>query len=132
MSLLEPENTPAMETDGPLSTCHTCRRVLRKTTQGEVRYNKVWLCLPCHVMERELKSIKGKGTVERILQQCDGQCSEASAVARDCKPVWFCYDCCQYLCDPCATMEHKQHVRLLKCRIVHSYNHAQILHLSAV
>ncbi len=92
--------------------CHTCRCVLGTTTQGEVSYKEIWLCLQCHIMERELKSIKGKGTVERVYRQCDGRCGGASAVARDCTPVWFCYDCCQYLCDPCVESKHDKHVSL--------------------
>ncbi len=102
----------AMEVD---DACHTCSRVLGTTTRGEVSYmnDKVWLCLPCHLMERELKQIKGKGTVERVLQQC-GRCGGESAVAGDSTPAWFCYDCHQYLCTPCNQAVHREgqkHVR---------------------
>ncbi len=102
-----------MEEAMEFESCYICSRVLGTFTQGDVRYDKVSLCLLCHLMERERKQIKGKGTVERILQQC-GRCHGDSAVAADCTPTWFCYDCCQYLCTQCEQdvhSERKNHVR---------------------
>ncbi len=93
-----------------MELCHTCRRILGTAAQGEVLYGKIWLCLQCHIMERELELVKGRGSVERIFRQCGGQCGGASAVAGDCTPVWFCYDCCQYLCGMCVKSEHDRHV----------------------
>ncbi len=101
-----------MEVD---DACHTFSHVLGTTTRGEVSYmnGKVWLCLQCHLMERELKQIKGKGNVKRILQQC-GQCAGGSAVAGDRTPAWFCHGCHQYLCTQCERNIHhdlRDHVR---------------------
>ncbi len=93
-------------------SCHTCRRLRGTTPRGEVRYDTDWLCLPCHLMERELQQMlkykaKVKGTIERVFQPC-GRYRIDSAVAGDCTrtPAWFCYDCHQYLCTQCEQAVH--------------------------
>ncbi len=73
---------------------------------------EVWLCLQCHLMERELKqrlNYKGKtkGTVEIVYQPC-GRCGGANVVAEDCTRVWFYYDCHQYLCVSCDQAVHRE------------------------
>ncbi len=100
----EPEQDQEQEQD---VSCHTCHCVLGTSSRGEVRYDKVWLCLPCHLMERELKKVKGKAIVERVLQQC-GRCNEDSTVSGNRTPTWFCYDCHQYLCTQCEQEVHSE------------------------
>ena len=90
------------------ATCHTCEQVFGNTTDGEVWYAKshLWSCLNCHLVERELQKVKGKGTVKRILQRCVGCQVNSSG---DSTAAWFCYDCHQYLCPTCVT-RHGEHV----------------------
>ncbi len=91
--------------------CKICKCMSGKATKGEVRYAKskpvVWLCLNCHMAEREMP--KGKGTVKRILQQC-GRCHGDSSGDGDSTPAWFCYDCHQYLCAACMQGHDNEHV----------------------
>ncbi len=84
--------------------CKICKLMSGKATKGEVRYAKskpvVWLCLVCYMAEREMP--KGKGTVERILQQCGGCHGDSS-------PVLFCYDCRQCMCSDCDQGHDRHH-----------------------
>ena len=79
------------------ATCHTCHVIHRKSVPGEVWYDKdgQWLCLNCHLAERKLRKLKGKGRVLNVFQRCsrcEGDCPES-------RPCIFCYDCSLFLCE---------------------------------
>ncbi len=82
-------------------TCYTCDVVRRKKdSPAEVWYDKVqhWACLECHLTEKALQKVKGKGTVREIQHKC----SSCSCERAENKPCCFCYDCSQYFCKTCS------------------------------
>ncbi len=79
-------------------TCYTCDVVRgKKNSPAEVWYEKVqhWACLECHLTEKALQKVKGKGTVEEIQHTCSN-CDRPEST-----PCCFCYDCSLYLCQTC-------------------------------
>ena len=93
-------------------TCYTCDVVRRKKdSPAEVWYDRVqrWTCLECHLTEKALQKVKGKGTVREVLHKC------SSCERPESTPCCFCYGCSQFLCEECTSRDVC--VRSMCCRL---------------
>ena len=91
----------------PPSSCYTCHVIHKKDSLAEVWYDKVkrWVCLECHLTEKTLQKVKGRGTVSNIVHKCSS-CGRGPPSEPESTPCWFCYDCSQFLCQECLVTEH--------------------------
>ena len=100
-----------MPAEATVPRCHTCYLFYRKSAPAEVWYDKVrhWACLQCHLTEKTLQKVKGKGTANRIFQRCGiCECERSSTDANTAlQSWWFCYSCTDFICDHCEASTHK-------------------------